>query len=254
MHTPAPACLPACLPACPREPPPPSPVLVPCSAPLPHLLPVGGVYYYSKKKGAAEPAKAKTGDMFSSNPAFADEEGGGAGEPKAGKGRSTISSAENPMFGTDEAEGGGNPLFAAGAAGGKSRKLAEDAKAQREVRKRVSSCVRQADHGWGGCLLPVKAAASWPASPLAAHQPRLCCLPTLLPCLTKPARLPAHLLQMSAAENPMFGGMDEEGGANPLFAGGDDSPTHPGGVKTAREVCVCVCVLGSPAVTPCSHA
>lgn len=54
---------------------------------------------------------------------------------------------------------------------------------------------------------------------------------------------------MSASENPFYGQTDEAG--NPLYGGGEDSPTALAGVKTGRNVsaerpdpgsvCACVC-------------
>ena len=61
---------------------------------------VGGVAYASRKRKAGAPAeapKAATGDMFSTNPAFAAEEQGGAlPEPKAKSARAGVSLGRSP--------------------------------------------------------------------------------------------------------------------------------------------------------------
>lgn len=76
------------------------------------------VYANKKRKGRQPEPKGKQGEMFSANPAFADEEGTPElREGKRSKSGRQITSAENPMFGAEGEEGGNvNPMWIAGAA------------------------------------------------------------------------------------------------------------------------------------------
>ena len=147
----------------------------------------GGFFYWRRREARAAAARpVKTGDMFSTNPAYDAEVAAAAA--------------------------------AAAAAAPKSGKSS----------RQVGVGGREAD----------------PSE--LADAPSCCLRACLLVTLSNPTLIthsPTKLLQISSAENPMFGSEEAgEAGGNPLFAGGaaggrgDDSPLGPGSVKTGREM------------------
>lgn len=178
------------------------------------VLAAGGGYWYYRRKKAKQAAAAgaaggqNKGAVFTSGNAAFDEETGELAEPKGGKGREKISSADNAAFGTDDAEGGGNPLYATGAAAGVAGATYGKAAGGRDMSTSENPFYGQTDEA-GNPLYGVGEDS-----------------PTALAGV-KTGR-------NTNADNPMFGGLgdDEPNAANPIFSG-DDSPVKAGAMYGA---------------------